>query len=164
MFLVHNQKGCVHGNLLKEMKSDSTLQDCLCIAKLMEGTVHVEKLGQNFLGNVEKHDQNVDAANHGRQQSKKHNGQNSDSKVIVIAEEVASITKVVRNVVIVELITHLISVQHMGKTVSSARRKDISVLTVILARIANSMDIHPQEDLDIHMKWNKMTMVMIEPG
>ena len=50
------------------MKSDSTLQDCLHLVKLTEGTVHVEKLGQNFLANVEKHDQNVDAVNHGRQQ------------------------------------------------------------------------------------------------
>ena len=41
------------------MKSVSTLQDCLHKAKLTEGTVHVEKLGQNFLANVEKHDQNV---------------------------------------------------------------------------------------------------------
>ena len=73
LFLVHNQNGCVHENLLKEMKSDSTLQDCLRIAKLTEGTVHVEKLGQNFLANVEKHDQNVDAVNCGRQQLKKHN-------------------------------------------------------------------------------------------
>ena len=49
LFLVHNQNSCVHENLLKEMKFDSTLQDCLHIAKLTEGTVHVEKLGQNFL-------------------------------------------------------------------------------------------------------------------
>ena len=74
LFLVHNQNGRVRENLLKEMKSDSTLQDCLCIAKLTEGTVHVEKLGQNFLANVEKHDQNVDAVNCGRQQFKKQNG------------------------------------------------------------------------------------------
>ena len=71
LFLVHNQNIRVHENLLKEMKSDFTLQDCLCIAKLTEGTVHVVKLGQNFLANVEKHDQNVDAVNHGRQQFKK---------------------------------------------------------------------------------------------
>ena len=87
--------------------------------------------------------------------------QNSDSKAVVIAKEVTKITKVVRNVVIVELITHLISAQHMGKTVSSARRKDISVLTVILARRVNNVVVHPQEDLDINMKWNKMTIVMI---
>ena len=71
LFLVHNQNSHVHENLLKEMKSDSTLQDCLHIAKLTEGTVHVIKLGQNFLANVEKHYQNVDAVNHGRQQFKK---------------------------------------------------------------------------------------------
>ena len=65
---MHNHNSHVHENLLKEMKSDSTLQDCFHIA---EGTVHVEKLGQNFLANVEKHDQNVDAVNHGRQQFKK---------------------------------------------------------------------------------------------
>ena len=71
LFFVHNQDSCVHENLLKEMKSYSTFQDCLHIAKLTEGTVHVEKLGQNFLANVEKHDQYVDAVNRGRQQSKK---------------------------------------------------------------------------------------------
>ena len=60
--------------------------------------------------------------------------QNSDSKAIAIAKEVTRITKVVRNVVTVELITHLVSVQHMEKTVSSARRKDISVLTANLAK------------------------------
>ena len=86
--------------------------------------------------------------------------QNADSKAIAMAKEVTRTTKVVRNVVIVELITHLISVQHMEKTVSSARRKDISVLTANLAKTANSMVVHPQEDLDINMKWNKMTMVM----
>ena len=66
LFLVHNQNSHVRENLLKEMKSDSTLQDCLHIAKLTKGTVHVEKLGRNFLANVEKQDQNVDAVNHGR--------------------------------------------------------------------------------------------------
>ena len=66
LFPLHNQNSHVLENLLKEMKSDSTLQDCLCIAKLTEGTVHVEKLGQNFLANFEKHDQNVDAVNRGR--------------------------------------------------------------------------------------------------
>ena len=74
LFLVHSQNSPVCENLLKDMKSDSTLQDCLCIAKLTKDTVHVEKLGQIFLANVEKHDQNVDAVNHGRQQFKKQNG------------------------------------------------------------------------------------------
>ena len=87
--------------------------------------------------------------------------QNSDSKAIAIAKEVTRITKVVTNVVTVELITHLVSVQHVEKTVFSAKRKDISVHTADLARTANSMVVHPQEDLDINMKWNKMTMVMI---
>ena len=74
LFVVHNQNSHVHENLLKEMKFDSTLQDCLHVAKLTEDTVHVEKLGHNFLANVEKHDQNVDAINHGRQQFKKQKG------------------------------------------------------------------------------------------
>ena len=87
--------------------------------------------------------------------------QNSDSKAIAIAKEVTRITKVVRNVVTVELITYLVSVQHMRQTVSSVRRKDISVLIVDLARITNSMDVHSQEDLDINIKCNKMTMMMI---
>ena len=88
--------------------------------------------------------------------------QNSDSKAIAIAKEVTRITKVVRNVLTVELITHLVSVQHMEKTVFSAKRKNISVHTADLARTANSMVVHPQEDPDVNMKWNKMTMVMIE--
>ena len=78
--------------------------------------------------------------------------QNSDSKAVAIAKEVTRITKVVRNVVTVELITHLESVQHMKKTVFSAKRKDISVHTANLARTANSMVVYPQEDLDINMK------------
>ena len=65
LFLVHNQNACVHENLLKDMKSESTLQDCLQIAKLPEGTVHVENLGQNFLANIDKYSQNVDAVNRG---------------------------------------------------------------------------------------------------
>ena len=87
--------------------------------------------------------------------------QNSDRKVIAIVKEVTKITKVVRNVVIVELITHLISVLRMEKTVSSARRRDTSVLTVDLVGTTDSMVVHPQEDLDITMKLNKMTLVMI---
>ena len=70
LFLVHNQNAHVCENLLKDMKPECTLQDCLRIAKLTEGTVHVEKLGQNFLANVDKHSQNVDAVNRGRPKSK----------------------------------------------------------------------------------------------
>ena len=78
--------------------------------------------------------------------------QNSDSKAIAIAKEVTRIPKVVRNVVTVELITHLISAQHVEKTVFSAKRKDISVHTADLARTANNMVVHPKENLDINMK------------
>ena len=85
--------------------------------------------------------------------------QNSGSKAV--AKEVTRTTKVVRNVVNVELIIHLISIQHMEKTVSSARKKDISVHTANLARTANNVVIHPQEDLDINMKWNNVIMMMI---
>ena len=66
LFLVHIQNAHVHKNLLKDMKPECTLQDCLQIAKLTEGMVHVEKLGQNFLANVDKHSQNVDAVTRGR--------------------------------------------------------------------------------------------------
>ena len=83
--------------------------------------------------------------------------QNSGSKAMVIAEEVTGITKVVRNVITVKLITHLAS----EKTVFSAKRKDILVHTADLARTANNVVIHLQEDLDVNMNWNKMTMVMI---
>ena len=102
LFLVHNQNSCVCKNLLKELKSDSTLQDCLHKAKLTEGTVHVEKLGQNFFANVEKHDQNVDAVNCVKSNSRSEMDQNSDSRAIAIArakEAPKSIKeeKVVRN-------------------------------------------------------------------
>ena len=49
----------------------------------------------------------------------------------------------------------------MAKTVFSVREKDISVPTVDPAGTTNSVVIHPPEDLDVNMKWNKMTMVMI---
>ena len=50
------------------------------IAKLTEGTVHVEKLGQNFLANVDKHSQNVDAVNRGRPKSKGPHGSKGKSQ------------------------------------------------------------------------------------
>ena len=91
--------------------------------------------------------------------------QNSDSRAIAKDKEaprVIMVEKVVRNhVVTVEPTTHLVSAQHMEKTVFSARKKDISVPTADPAGTTNSMVIHPQEDLDINMKWSKMTMVMI---
>ena len=90
--------------------------------------------------------------------------QNSDSRAVARAKEALrgiKEEKVVRNhVVIVEPTTQLVSV-HMEKTVFSARKKDISVPTVDPAGTTNSMVVHPQEDLDVNMKWNKMTMVMI---
>ena len=91
--------------------------------------------------------------------------QNSDSRAVAKAKEVPRVIeeeKVVRNhVVTVEPTNHLVSAHHMEKTVFSVRRKDISVPTADPAETTNSMAIHPQEDLDINMKWSKMTMVMI---
>ena len=147
------------------MKSDSTIQDCLHIAKLTEGTVHVEKLGQNFLANVESMTKMLMLLIVEDSNSRSKMDQNSDRRAMARAKEAPRVIKeekVVRNyVVTVEPTTHLISVQHMEKTVFSARKKDISVPTVNPAGTTNSMVIHPQEDLDINMKWNKMTMVMI---
>ena len=58
---------------------------------------------------------------------------NSDSRAVAKAKEAPRVIKeekVVRNcVVTVEPTAHLISAQHMEKTVFSARRKDISVPT-----------------------------------
>ena len=91
--------------------------------------------------------------------------QNSDSRAAAKAKEAPRVIKeekVVRNhVVTVEPTTHLVSAQHMEKTVFSARRKDISVPTADPAGTTNSVVIRPQEDLDINMNWSKMTMVMI---
>ena len=92
-------------------------------------------------------------------------GQNSDRRAVARAEEAQRITKeekVARNcVVTVEPTIHLVSVQHMENTVSSARKKDILVPIANLAITTSSMVIHPQENLDITMKWNRMTVVMI---
>ena len=91
--------------------------------------------------------------------------QNSDSRAVAKAKEAPRVIKeerVVRNhVVTEEPTTHLVSAQHMEKTVFSARRKDISVPTADPAGTTNSMVLHPQEDPDVNMKWSKMTMVMI---
>ena len=90
---------------------------------------------------------------------------NSDIRAVARAKEAPKAIKeekVGRNhVVTVELTTHLISVQHMEKTAFSARKKDISVPAADPAETTNSMVVHLQEDLDINMRWNKMTMVMI---
>ena len=166
LFLVYNQNSCVHENLLKEMKSDSTLQDCLHIAKLTKGTLHVEKLGQNLLANMLKSmTKLLMLLIMEGSRLKSRMDQNSDSRAVARAKEAPKAIKeekVVRNhVLTVESTTHLVSVQHMEKTAFSARKKDISVPTVNPAGTTNSMVVHPQEDVDINMKWNKMTMVMI---
>ena len=91
--------------------------------------------------------------------------QNSGSRAVAKAKEaprVIKAEKVVRNhVLTVEPTTHLVSAQHMEKTVFSARRKGISVPTADPAGTTNSVVIHSQENLDVNMKWSKMTMVMI---
>ena len=92
-------------------------------------------------------------------------GQNSDSRAIARAKEALKAIQeenmVQNHVVTMEPTTHLVSVQHMEKTAFSARRKDTSVPTANPAGTTNSMVVHPEEDLDVNMKWNKMTMVMI---
>ena len=74
--------------------------------------------------------------------------QNSDSRAIARAKEAPRIikeAKVVRNhEVTVKPTTHLVSVQHMEKTVFRARKMDISVPTVDPAGTANSMVVHPK--------------------
>ena len=91
--------------------------------------------------------------------------QHSDSRAEARAKEALKAIKeekVVRNhVVIVEPTNHHVSVQHMEKTVFHARKKDISVSTANPAGTTNRVVIHPQENLDVNMKWNKITMVMI---
>ena len=81
--------------------------------------------------------------------------QSSDSRTTARAKEAPKAIKkekVIRN--------HVITVELMEKTAFSARKKDISVPTADPVGTTNSMVIHPQEDLDVNMKWNKMTMVM----
>ena len=100
------------------MKPECTLQDCLQIAKLTEGTVHVKKLGQKFLANVNKHSQNVDAVNRGRPKSKGPCG----FKVIVIAEVMVELKVVIKGKVhvgTVEPATHRDDVLPMERSVTT---------------------------------------------
>ena len=121
LFLVHNQNNRVHENLLKDMKPDCTLQDCLQIAKLTNGTVHVKKLGQNFLANVDKHSQNVDTVNRGRPKSKGPHGFKGSHRVIVIAEVMVELKVVIKGKVhvrTVEPVTHLKDVLPLERSVT----------------------------------------------
>ena len=72
---------------------------------------------------------------------------NSDNRAVAKIKEAPRVIKeekVVRNhVVTVEPTTHPAIVQHMEKTIFSARKKDISVPTVDPAGTTNSMVVHP---------------------
>ena len=110
LFLVHNQNAHVHENLLKDMKSKCTLQDYLWIAKLTEGTVHVEKLGQNFFANVDKDSQNVDAVNRGRPKCKVLMVSKGSCRAAVIADVMVELKVMIKGKVharTVEPVTHL---------------------------------------------------------
>ena len=103
------------------MKPDCTLQDCLQIAKLTEGMVHVEKLGQNFLANLDKHSQNVDAVNRGRSKSKTLMVSKENNRVTVIAEVMVELKVVIKGKVhvgTVEPATHLNNVLPMERSVT----------------------------------------------
>ena len=52
LFLVHNQNACVRENLLKDMKPECTLQDCLRIAKL---TLRLLRLVPYYLPSSAEH-------------------------------------------------------------------------------------------------------------
>ena len=55
LFLTHNQKTRVRDALLDRMKVDDTPAECLAVAKTMESTIETEKLSNNFLQNINKH-------------------------------------------------------------------------------------------------------------
>ena len=86
--------------------------------------------------------------------------QNSDSRAVVRAKEAPKAIKeekVVRN--------HVVTVHKCpayGKDCFQCKKKGHSVPTADPAGTTNCVLIHPQEDLDVYMKWSKMTMVMIE--
>ena len=54
LFLTHNQNSRVRDALLDRMRADSTLAQCLAIAKTVESTMETEKLSKNFLQNINK--------------------------------------------------------------------------------------------------------------
>ena len=122
LFLVHNQNACARENLLKDMKPECTLQDCLQIAKLTDGTVHVKKRGQNFLANVDKYSQNVDAVNRGRPKSKgPHVVSKGSHRATVIAEVMVELKVMIKgkiHVGTVEPVTHLNNVLPMERSVT----------------------------------------------
>ena len=104
------------------MKPECTLQHCLWIAKLTEGTVHVEKLGQNFLANVDKHSQNVDAVNRGRPRSKGPHGFKGNHKVVVTTKVMVELKVIVKEKVLaetVEPVTCLDNVLPMERSVTT---------------------------------------------
>ena len=83
--------------------------------------VHVEKLGQNFLANVDKHSQNVDAVNRGRPKSKGPRGFKGKYKVVVTAEVMVELKRMVKEKVLIETVepvTHLNEVLPMERSVT----------------------------------------------
>ena len=152
LLLVHNQNARVHEHLLKDMKSESTLQDCLQIAKLTEGTVHVEKLGQNFLDNVDQHSQNVDAVNRGQCRSQGPHGFKGKSQSHSHSRGCNGSKggdKGKSHVRIVEPITHLEDVLPLGRSVT------IMVKTTTTKPFADPT-VDEMEGEDLTMKLNKM--------
>ena len=52
LFLTHNNNTCVHEDLLKEMKEDTSLATMLNIVWISEGTIHSEELSKQYLDTI----------------------------------------------------------------------------------------------------------------
>ena len=75
------------------MKSDSTLQDCLHIAKLTEGTVHVESLVKTSLLMLKSMTKMLMLLIVEDSNSRSEMDQNSESRAVAKAKEVPRVIK-----------------------------------------------------------------------
>ena len=85
-------------------------------SQVNRGTVHIEKLGQNFLANVDKHNKNVDAVKRRRS-----SWFQRKVRVMVIAEVMVGIKVVIKGKVLVrtvEPVTYLEDILPLERSVT----------------------------------------------
>ena len=69
LYLTHNQNTRVCEHLLKELTDTTSLADMLCMARVCEGTVHLDEISKQYLKSI-KTVRQVDAIHHQRSNSK----------------------------------------------------------------------------------------------
>ena len=79
LFLTHNNNTCVHEDLLKEMKEDTTLATMLNIAQISEGTIHSKELSKQYLDTIKVRNKQIDSVKKSRSKSGSRNKSHSTS-------------------------------------------------------------------------------------